>query len=149
MVNIMNENMELVKYLYKVNEMGYLSTKSLINNLKNRENKIKHVLEMELKEYEKFMKECEKILNKNSLKLNKNSIMTKMSSNLGIMVETMKDNSDSAIASMLIEGFTMGRTELESKISKYKSVCERKYINIAKKIKKFHDNEIRKLSEYI
>ena len=41
-------------HVYKSSEMGVYSTTSLINNLKNRENKIKHVLEMELKEYEKY-----------------------------------------------------------------------------------------------
>lgn len=145
----MNENMELIMHVYKTSEMGVYSTTSLINNLKNRENKIKHVLEMELKEYENFLKKSEKILIKNKVELKSIKLLTKMSSSMGIMMETMKDNSDSAIAEMLIEGFTMGELEIKTKIEKYKSICDGKYLKIAHNFEKFHSNEIKKLKEFI
>ena len=136
-------------HVYKTSEMGVYSTTSLINNLKNRENKIKHVLEMELKEYENFLKKSEKILIKNKVELKSIKLLTKMSSSMGIMMETMKDNSDSAIAEMLIEGFTMGELEIKTKIEKYKSICDGKYLKIAHNFEKFHSNEIKKLKEFI
>ena len=145
----MNENMELMVSVYKASEMGSFSTTSLIRNLKNRDNKIKHVLEMELKEYEKFMKLSEKVLKKNKIEPNSTSLMTKISSEAGIMFETMKDNSDSAIAEMLTEGFTMGVLEMENNIDKYKSICEKKYLKIATDFKEFQNNEIKKLKEFI
>lgn len=145
----MNENMELIMHVYKTSEMGVYSTTSLINNLKNRENKIKHVLEMELKEYENFLKKSEKILIKNKVEPKSIKLLTKMSSSMGIMMETMKDNSDSAIAEMLIEGFTMGELEIKTKIEKYKSICDGKYLKIAHNFEKFHSNEIKKLKEFI
>ena len=43
----------------------------------------------------------------------KYGIITKIGSDMGIKMETIKDNSDAAIASMLIEGFTMGVTEMK------------------------------------
>ncbi len=136
-------------HVYKTSEMGVYSTTSLINNLKNRENKIKHVLEMELKEYENFLKKSEKILIKNKVEPKSIKLLTKMSSSMGIMMETMKDNSDSAIAEMLIEGFTMGELEIKTKIEKYKSICDGKYLKIAHNFEKFHSNEIKKLKEFI
>ena len=145
----MNENMELIMHIYKTSEMGVYSTTSLIKNLKNRENKIKHVLEMELKEYEDFLKKSEKILIKNKVEPKSIKLLTKMSSSMGIMMETMKDNSDSSIAEMLIEGFTMGELEIKTKIEKYKSICESKYLKIAHNFEKFHSNEIKKLKEFI
>ena len=51
----MNENNELLMHIYKSAEMGVYSTTGLINALKNKDNKIKHVLECELKGYEKLM----------------------------------------------------------------------------------------------
>ena len=145
----MNENMELMMHVYEASEMGVYSTTSLINNLKNRENKIKHVLEMELKEYEKFLNISEKILIKNKTEPKSSKMIAKMSSSMGIMMETMKDNSDSAIASMLIRGFTMGVLEMSTKIDKYKSVCDRKYLKISKDFKIFQDNEIEKLKSFL
>ena len=54
LVNIMNENMELIMSVYRISEMGVYSTTCLINNLRNKENKIKLLLENEIKGYEKF-----------------------------------------------------------------------------------------------
>ena len=52
----MNENNELLMHLYQINDMGVKSTTKLINLLKNKDNKIKKILENELKEYEKYLK---------------------------------------------------------------------------------------------
>jgi len=141
--------MELMMHVYKTAEMGVHSTSCLINSLKNRENKIKHVLECELKEYEKFLKVSEKYLTKNEIIPEKTSLMTKMSSSMGIKMETLMDNSDSAIAEMLIEGFTMGELEMRTKREKYKKVCEKKYIKIVQDFEKFHKNEIEKLKLFV
>ncbi len=145
----MNENMELIMSVYRISEMGVYSTTCLINNLRNKENKIKLLLENEIKGYEKFLKKSEKILIKNKVNIPQISIMTKMGSSMGIKMETLKDNSDSAIAGMLIEGFTMGIIEVKSDISKYDKNCDKKYIKICKEFLKFQESEIVKLKTFI
>ena len=145
----MNENNELMMHVYQTAEMGVYSTTCLINSLKNRENKIKHVLESEIKEYERFMKISERLLVKNKVEPHGSGLMTKMSSNLGVKYETLKDNSDSAIAEMLIEGFTMGVLEMNTKIDKYKAVCMKKNLKICKDFMKFQENEIIKLKTFL
>ena len=145
----MDENNELLMYIYKTSEMGFYSTRSLLNSLKNRENKIKDLLECELNIYEDFYKKSKKILEKNNKELKGNSLLVKMSSDLGIMMETMKDNSDSSIASMLSQGFMMGINEINSKISKYKNSCDKKTIKLAKHLLKFQENEISNLKTFI
>ena len=145
----MNENMELMMHVYEASEMGVYSTTCLINELKNKDNKIKTLLQSELKGYESFLKISKKILTKYSIELPTNSLMTKISSSFGIKMETIKDNSDSALASMLIEGFTMGIVEIESKLDKYKKICEKKYIKICKEFINFQGDEISKLKAYL
>ncbi len=145
----MNENNELILHLYKSAEMGVYSTTCLVNALKNKENKIKHVLESELKEYESFLKLSEKILKRNKISIEGSSLMSKISSNLGVRFETLKDNSDSAIAEMLIEGFTMGVLEMNTKIDKYKHIAKKKYLSICKDFMKFQENEAVKLKAFI
>ena len=145
----MDENNEILMHIYKTSEMGVLATEKLLNTLKTKENKIKPILESELKEYEKYYKMSGKILNHNSITPIGNSIITKISSDMGIKMETIKDNSDSAIASMLIEGFTMGMTEMNIKIDKYINVCDRKTMKIAKKLMKFQEEEIERLKTYL
>ena len=149
MVNNMNENNELIMHVYKTAEMGVYTTKSLLGLIKNKENKIKHVLECELKEYEDFMILSKEILERENIKPEGNSIMSKMGSDMGIMMETIKDNSDPALASMLIEGITMGVVEMENKVKKYKATCEKDILRIAKNFLKFQENEIEKLKLFM
>ena len=145
----MNENNELLMHIYKTSEMGVYTTKTLLGYIKTKENKIKHVLETELKEYEKFMITSEKLLKKEELEPKGNGLMAKMGSDMGIMMETIKDNSDPALASMLIEGITMGVVDMESKIKRYKSVCRKDILDIANNFLKFQQNEIEKLKTFM
>ena len=40
----MNENEEILEYIYQTSNMGMQSTKDLINTLKGKDNKIKKIL---------------------------------------------------------------------------------------------------------
>ena len=145
----MNENNELLVHIYKTAEMGVYTTKTLLNYIKNKENKIKHVLENELKEYEKFMMNSEELLERQELEPKGNGLMAKMGSDFGIMMETIKDNSDSSLAQMLIEGITMGIVDMESKISNYEKVCDKNILKIANNFLEFQRNEVEKLKTFM
>ncbi len=149
MVNKMREKNELLMHIYNTAYMGEYSTNKLLTNLKNKDNKIKKILEDELKEYESYKKKSEKLILKAKLELPTTSIMTKMSSSMGIMMETMKDNSDAAIASMLAEGFTMGIVEMETKIKSYKDIVPSNTIKLAKNLLKFQQKEIEILKTFM
>ena len=55
---------ELILHIYESSQMVIEAINNLLNELKNKENKIKKILEDELKEYEKFYKSSEKLLKK-------------------------------------------------------------------------------------
>ena len=63
--------------------------------------------------------------------------MAKIGADLGITKEVMMDNSDSRIANMLVQGVTMGITDVKSKISKYKDVLDKKVLKLANDYLKF------------
>ena len=149
MVNNMNENLELLMYIYKTCDMGVYSTNSLIKNLKNKDNKITYLLENEVKEYEHFLNISKKLLTNSEVTPKGSGFMTKMSSDMGIRMETMKDNSDGAIASMMCEGIMMGVVEMKNKISKYKRVSDKKVIKLANQVLKFQEEELEKLKTFI
>ena len=149
MVNKMKEKNELLMHIYDVSYMGEYSTNKLLSTLKNKNNKIKSLLEDELKEYESYKKKSEKLLKKAKIEIPKTSIITKMSSNMGIMMETMKDNSDASIASMLVQGFTMGIVEMETKINNYKEEVNKNTIKLAKNLLKFQQKEIENLKTFM
>lgn len=145
----MNENMELLNFVYENAEMGVHTLNNLSDILRNKDNKIKGLIEDELKEYNNFLKESEKLLKKNKLEPKKTNLMAKFSSKMGIAMETMKDNSDPAIASMVIEGLTMGIVEMETKIENYKKIVDKKILKHSNKFLKFQEEEIEKLKTFM
>ena len=145
----MNENMELLNFVYENAEMGVHTLNNLSDILRNKDNKIKSLIEDELKEYNNFLKESEKLLKKNKLEPKKINLMAKISSKMGIAMETMKYNSDPAIASMVIEGLTMGIVEMETKIENYKKIVDKKILKLSNKFVKFQEEEIEKLKTFM
>ena len=145
----MDENLELLTHIYETADMGAYTITTLINKLKDKENKIKFMLEKEIKGYEKYINISGKLLEKNDIKPKKTSLMAKMGSNIGIMKETMKDNSDGAIAQMLVEGITMGITVMSAKINSYRKIADKKTLKLAREFLEFQENEVEKLKEYM
>lgn len=145
----MNENLELLIHIYQTADMGVYATKNLLELLRKKDNKITHVLEEELKEYEKYTQISETMLKKYDVDPKSSGIMAKMSSDIGMTIETMKDNSDPAIAAMLIEGLTMGTVEMNIKIDKYKRTNKKDILQIAHNLLEFQENEIEKLKTFL
>ena len=145
----MNENEEVLEYIYQTSNMGMQNTKDLINSLKGKDNKIKKILPEIEKNYEKYVKETEKLLNKQELKAKPIGMMAKAMSKMNISKEMMNDNSDANIADMLIQGLTMGNLELTKHIDNYKEVADKKVIDLAKDLRKFGEEYIEKLKVYL
>ena len=145
----MNENLELLMHIYQTADMGVYATKNLLELLRKKDNKITHVLEEELKEYEKYTQISETMLKKHDVDPKSSGLMAKMSSDIGMTIETMKDNSDPAIAAMLIEGLTMGTVEMNIKIDKYKRTNKKDILEIAHNLLEFQENEIEKLTTFL
>lgn len=145
----MDENLELLTHIYETADMGAYTITTLINKLKDKENKIKFMLEKEIKGYEKYINISGKLLEKNDIKPKKTSLMAKMGSNIGIMKETMKDNSDGAIAQMLVEGITMGITVMSAKINSYRKIADKKTLKLAREFLEFQEDEVEKLKEFM
>ena len=145
----MNENEEILEYIYQTSNMGYQSTKDLIDSLKGKDNKIKKLVEEIEKNYEKYAKETEKLLNKQDLKAKPVGMMAKAMSKMSINKEMISDNSDANIADMLIQGLTMGNLELSKHIDNYEKTADKKTINLAKNLRKFGEEYIEKLKVYL
>ena len=144
----MNKNNELLSHIYNISDMGVKSTTSLINILKTKDNKIKSILEYELKKYEEIFKESKKLVKKENITPKGTSMMLDIMTNIEMKTRVLKDNSDSAMAGLLIEGFNMGIIETEKKLKDYKD-SERNIIKLARRLLKFQKEEIDKLKEYL
>lgn len=146
----MDESLEIVNHIYKDSEMAISTLTKLSNTLEKKDNKIKDTVEDIIKGYERYFKDAKKILNKNNCKKEKNGLVSKVMANMGIDKEVRDDNSDSAMADMLIKGVSMGSIDLEKKLAKYKDKeIDDKVLELTNDFKDFQDDIIKKLKEYL
>lgn len=145
----MNENTEILEYIYKNAKMGADSLTTLQKAIHNKDNKMKPIIEEQIKKYENFIKDSEKILKKLKVELKEYGTMAKMSSWMGINMEMIKDNSDSRVAGMLIQGLTMGTIEMTKKIEDYEKTADKDVLKIAKDFLKFQEDSIEKTKPFL
>ena len=145
----MDENKELLEYIYQNIDMGIKALNNLINTINGKDNKIKKIIEGEIKGYENYLKECKKIMKKYKIEPKSKGIMTDIGNFLGTKMEMMKDNSDARIADMLTKGFTMGVVDITKRIDNYKGDADKDILGLAKKLLKFSQENIDFLKPYL
>lgn len=147
-VIIMNTSNELLVHIYEVSDMGVKSTKKLLKILKNKDNKIKDEIESELKEYENIYKKSKKILKKEKIEAGSN-LIANISANTAMAMEINKDNSDSKIADILLRGFVMGIAKIEKKIKDYKGKVSNDTMKLAKALRSFQKESMKRVQNYL
>ena len=105
------EKNEFILYLYKITDMGVKSTKTLLDILKNKENKILPILDDELDEYNKAYQEVKELMKKRGIEEPNFGLLQNLGVSASMHLELMQDNSDTRIANMLIQGYTLGNLE--------------------------------------
>lgn len=145
----MNENKELALHIYQDAEMASYTLTKLLSDLKERDNKIKKYIEEILKEYEKWKSKTKKFLKRNDSEISDVSFFEKMMAKMGISKEVKSDNSDSAIADLLIKGISMGSIDMEKKIKQYKDEVSYNELELAREFLKFQEKTIDKLKDYL
>ena len=138
----MDENTELLLFIYQNAKMGVNSCTELIRILNGKDNKIKKDVEGELKGYESFVKKSEKLMRDHNITPKDKGVMVNIMSKMGMNMEMMKDNSDARIADMLTKGFTMGNVDISKKIDRYEGDCEKDIFNMARRLVEFGEVNI-------
>lgn len=145
----MDETQELLTYLYQDADMALNSLTLLINKINKKDNKIKKVIEGLIKGYENYLTKVKDYMKQNNYDIQSKPLISKMGAYFGINMEVMKDNSDSRLADMLIQGLTMGVLNVTKKIDTYKGDAEKEVIGLAKEFKKFQQEGIEFLKKYL
>ena len=130
--------------------MGYESTMTLLKTLEDKENKIKDVVQDIISSYKDFIKQSELLLCKINADGKKYNFMATMSADRNIKRKMNKDNSDSAVAQMLIKGLTMGQNNMSKAFDSInKKDVDKKVLNLLDDMKEFQINAIKKLEKYV
>ncbi len=145
----MQEKYEILEHIHNDSSMAIHSIEKLIEKLKDKDNKIKGYIEDVLEKYREFEEKSREILEENDKEISEPSFMAKMGSSMGISKEVNADNSDSAIADLLIEGISMGSIEMEKKLKEYDKDLDKEHKKLAKEFLKFQEKTIDHLKEYL
>lgn len=145
----MNETNELLEEVYKTAAMGRFSMMKLIEALKEKDNKIKGYLEELLEDYGNYEDQSKKLLLKENIEPMEENAISKLMASMGIQKEVKGDNSDAAMAEMLIQGISMGSIEMEKQIKNYKDHVDKDDMKLAKKFLKFQEKAIEELKKYL
>lgn len=145
----MDDTQELLTYLYQDSDMALDNLTHLINKINKKDNKIKKVVEGLIKGYENYLIKIKKYMKDNNYDIQAKPLVSKMGAYMGINMEVMKDNSDSRIADMLIQGLTMGVLSVTKKIDNYKGDVDKEVIGLAKEFKDFQQEGIDYLKKYL
>ncbi len=140
---------ELLQHIYQNASMATFTLTKLLENLEEKDNKIKDATEDILKEYEQFAKTSKQLLQEQKIIPQEESMMAKMGASMGIKKEVINDNSDASMAEMLIQGISMGSLEMQKKIKAYEKKIDEETLKLAKSFLKFQENAIEKLKKYL
>lgn len=146
---IMNENIELLEYIYKDASMAAFTLEELLKDLNGRDNKIIKPCEDILKGYERYRDETKEKILKLDTEVKEANILSKMGAKMGIKKEVLHDNSDASIADMLIKGISMGTIDMEKKIENYKENVDKENLKLAKDFYQFQQENIEELKKHL
>lgn len=145
----MDENLELMEYVYKDANMATITLEELLRDLDGKDNKIKPVVEDILKGYERYLEDAKVQLLAGGADLKDEGFMSKMGAEMGVKKEVKADNSDASIADMLIKGISMGSIDMEKKIGTYEDSADKEHLKLAKRFFKFQEDNIKALKKFL
>ena len=145
----MDDTQELLTYLYQDADMALNTLTLLINKINKKDNKIKKTVEGLIKGYENYLVKIKDYMKENNYEIQAKPLISKMGAYMGINMEVMKDNSDSRMADMLIQGLNMGVINVTKKIDTYKGDVPKEVLSLAKEFKKFQEEGVEFLKKYL
>ena len=141
------EELTLYKHIYKDCEMSIFSLDTLLDDLQNKDNKIKKVVEEIREGYGRYFDEVKEALSDDLPK--KSSMVTKMAASMGIGKEVRSDNSVSSIADMLIKGISMGTLDMQKKITEVGKKVGKKELKFANDFLEFQQDCVTGLKRFL
>lgn len=145
----MDEKYKLLDQIHHDSSMAAYNIERLLKDLEDKDNKIKPYLKEILKKYDAFEKESKNMLDSVKIDSKDPSLMSKMASSMKVDKEVINDNSDSAIADLMIKGVLMGLNKIEKHLSEYGKELSEKQKHLAQDFLKFQNEVIDNLKEYL
>lgn len=142
----MNENVELLNYIYQNSQMGVDTIEQLLDIVEDVA--FKNQLQSQYNEYKEINETAKSLLNTKGYDEQGISTFKKIKSDLMINMQTLTDKSSSHVAEMMIIGSNMGVIDAIKNIKKYKD-AEADIVNLMEKLKAFEEKNITLLKTFL
>ncbi|MBQ7384165.1 MAG: hypothetical protein IJV72_05175 [Clostridia bacterium] len=141
-------NAEMLDRMYKNVKMG---SDSMINIMSRvSDDSLRRELTSQLDAYEGYSRRVGDMIYESGGKPKEEGLMTKMSAKIGMAMNTMTDSTSSHLAQMVIEGATMGMTDMTKIVREYENrECSEAPLKLAREIAEFEDKSIEKLKKFL
>ena len=145
----MEEKYKLLRQIHSDASMAAFNIEVLLKDLEDKDNKIKPYLQEISDKYKTFETEAKDILDELDIEAKDPNFMAKLGSSSKIDKEVNHDNSDSAIADMMIQGVVMGLNKIEKALKEYDKELEEEHKKQARSFLKFQNSVIENLKSYL
>lgn len=141
-------NSEMLDRMYKNVKMGSDSMINIMSRVKD--SRLRQELTDQLEQYEHYGNQVGKMIYDLGGTPREEGMMTKMSAKIGMAMNTMTDSTTSHLAQMVIEGATMGMTDMTKIVREYENApCSEDALKLARKIAEFEDGSIESLKKFL
>ena len=143
----MNQNAELLNFIYQNSQMG-VSTISQLLKIAKDDAAFKSQLQTQFEEYNEVHEEAKQKLNANGYDEKGITALEKLKTYLMINMQTLTDKSSSHIAEMLIIGSNMGVLDAVKNLKKYPA-AEIDIRELMQKLVKIEENNVQQLKKLL
>ncbi|MGI6733385.1 MAG: hypothetical protein ACOX4J_04340 [Anaerovoracaceae bacterium] len=142
----MNENAELLNYIYQNSQMGIETLDQLMNITEDAE--FRQHLQSQYNEYKTINDNAKRMADKFGYEEKGLGAFEKMRTGLMIDMQTMMDKSTSHISEMLMIGSNMGIINAVKNLKKYQN-AEPEIRGLMEKLLQLEENNIQELKQYL
>ena len=143
-----NETAELLDRMYKNVKMGSESIITLMPKVKDKA--LRTEMTRELSRLEGFSSEIGKMLRAEGRQPKEEGIVSRLSSKMGINMNTMIDSTSSHIAEMMMEGYTMGITDMTKDIRERENTkASEASLKLARDIVDFQEKSFSEMKKFL
>lgn len=138
----------LLEEMYKMTKMGGDSITDILSRAKSRE--FREELTRQLDGYERYAKQMADRLYEHGEVPQEEGMMKKMGAKLGTAMNTLSDSSDSHLAQMVIEGNTMGITEMTRLVRENENgKCAEDTLTLSRDVIRFLEDSVERTKSFL
>lgn len=143
----MNQNQELLNFIYENAQMGIETLPKLIKLVEDEN--FKEQLKYQYKKYTEFAEKAKKLLAENGCEEKGVSTMQKLQTYIMINIQTLTDKSVTHIAEMLIVGSNMGVIQALRRIRQFSHGAKKEILDFMYDLLRHEEDNIKKLKLFI